>query len=151
MNGAFTNDLSLLSISSPCGLLAVMPCLCTGLGHTHLGTHTRHYTHVPTVICHLVSAGAVSLDLHALLPELCWWRGGGGWVSDRPSVTAMEDTGRGAPGHHLVPEGLALPAPQQTHCRAAHMLQKACSLHIYVLFYILQTNETRTIVHQWQN
>lgn len=51
MNGAFTNDLSLLLLSlSNCAVLGATPCLCTRLGPTHLETHTRNYA-CPN--CHL--------------------------------------------------------------------------------------------------
>lgn len=67
--------------------LGAMACLT----HTHAVNHTR----IPTVICHLVSAGAVILHLHAPLPEMRsrWMRG----LSDR-LLMSWRGLARAGPG-----------------------------------------------------
>lgn len=110
MNRAFTNDLSLLLSLSDCARLR-RDSACLG---ARPWTLTPATTHVPTVICHPVSAGAVSLDLHALLPEVCSLGEGGGCLTVcYCHRRAAAGAGPGTSRSQRVPAGLTLPDPDQ--------------------------------------
>lgn len=105
MNGAFTNDLSLLLSISPRALLCTIACLSTRLGHTYLVTHTANCAH-PT--CHVPPPLGRSSQPGSLRSASRGVLSGSGGVW--PSVDVTEATGRGRTGCQQVPAGVTLPA-----------------------------------------